>query len=50
VLKQPDDDRPLVALALGVISTSSWAKAAAARNGERLATAAASAAPWLTVQ
>jgi EmrB/QacA subfamily drug resistance transporter len=29
----------LVALALGVISTSSWAKAAAARNGERLATA-----------
>jgi EmrB/QacA subfamily drug resistance transporter len=29
----------LVALALGVISTSSWAKAAAARNGRRLATA-----------
>jgi EmrB/QacA subfamily drug resistance transporter len=29
----------LVALALGVISTSSWAKAAAARNGQRLATA-----------
>ncbi|EXU62355.1 hypothetical protein Z951_42020 [Streptomyces sp. PRh5] len=29
----------LIALALGVISTSSWAKAAAARNGQRLATA-----------
>jgi EmrB/QacA subfamily drug resistance transporter len=29
----------LVALALGVISTNSWAKAAAARNGQRLATA-----------
>lgn len=29
----------LVALALGVISTSSWAKAAAARNGQRLSTA-----------
>jgi EmrB/QacA subfamily drug resistance transporter len=29
----------LAALALGVISTSSWAKAAAARNGQRLATA-----------
>jgi predicted MFS family arabinose efflux permease len=29
----------VVALALGVISTSSWAKAAAARNGQRLATA-----------
>ncbi len=29
----------LVALALGVISTSNWAKAAAARNGQRLATA-----------
>jgi MFS family permease len=29
----------LVVLALGVISTSSWAKAAAARNGQRLATA-----------
>ncbi|NEW69922.1 MFS transporter [Streptomyces rhizosphaericus] len=29
----------LVALALAVISTSSWAKAAAARNGRRLATA-----------
>jgi EmrB/QacA subfamily drug resistance transporter len=29
----------LVALALGVISTSRWAKAAAARNGQRLATA-----------
>ncbi|WP_413805496.1 MFS transporter [Streptomyces sp. OE57] len=29
----------LVALALGVISTSNWAKAAAARNGRRLATA-----------
>ncbi|MDN3352909.1 MFS transporter [Actinomadura sp. DC4] len=28
----------LVALALGVISTSKWAKAAAARNGRRLAT------------
>jgi high-affinity Fe2+/Pb2+ permease len=26
----------LVALALGVISTSSWAKAAAARNGQRI--------------
>jgi MFS family permease len=29
----------LIALALGVISTSSWARAAAARNGQRLATA-----------
>ncbi|WP_328584724.1 MFS transporter [Streptomyces sp. NBC_00370] len=29
----------LVALALGALSTSSWAKAAAARNGQRLATA-----------
>ena len=29
----------LVALALGVISTSNWAKAAATRNGQRLATA-----------
>ncbi|MGW5690091.1 MFS transporter [Streptomyces asiaticus] len=29
----------LVALALGVVSTSSWAKAAAVRNGRRLATA-----------
>jgi len=29
----------LAALALGVVSTSSWAKAAAARNGQRLATA-----------
>jgi EmrB/QacA subfamily drug resistance transporter len=29
----------LVTLTLGVISTSSWAKAAAARNGQRLATA-----------
>ena len=29
----------LVALVLGVISTSRWAKAAAARNGQRLATA-----------
>jgi hypothetical protein len=29
----------LVALSLGVISTNSWAKAAAARNGQRLATA-----------
>ncbi|MFE2188039.1 hypothetical protein [Streptomyces sp. NPDC059455] len=29
----------LAALALGLISTSSWAKATAARNGQRLATA-----------
>jgi hypothetical protein len=29
----------LVALALGIISTSSWAKAAAARNSQRLAIA-----------
>lgn len=29
----------LVALALGALSTSNWAKAAAARNGQRLATA-----------
>jgi hypothetical protein len=29
----------LAALALGVISTSRWAQAAAARNGQRLATA-----------